>query len=149
MNQRIKNIDLGLVNQLWEEYALACNSGDFEHWISLWDDDAIQMPPDTPRRVGKVAIRKKMKSLFDDYAIIDMSIQTEEVRILGGRAYAHGIYNFQLKPKGGGEIKSYSGKFLDILKKGPDGCWKIAIDCFNYDEPRNRMNAGAAERSSN
>jgi ketosteroid isomerase-like protein len=29
----------------------------------------------------------------------------------------------------------YSGKFLDILKKQPDGGWKIAVDCYNSDSP--------------
>jgi ketosteroid isomerase-like protein len=64
-----------------------------------------------------------------------MVIQTEEVRILGDRAYSHGTYTFDMTPKEGGATSSVSGKFLDILEKQADGSWKIAIDCHNTNEP--------------
>jgi uncharacterized protein (TIGR02246 family) len=93
------------------------------------------MPPGAPRRVGKEQIRREMQLLFDLFDTGNMSIQTEEVRILGNWAYSHGTYEFQMTPKEGGETRSYSGKFLDVLEKQVDGSWKIAIDCHNYDAP--------------
>jgi hypothetical protein len=45
---------------------------------------------------------------------VEMIIHTEEVRILGDRAYSHDPYELEMAPKEGGETKSYSGKF-----KGP------------------------------
>jgi uncharacterized protein (TIGR02246 family) len=132
MMERMKNIDVGLVYELWNEYAAACNTGDFERWISLWIDDGIQMPPDVPPRVGKAEIRKEMQPLFDLFTMSEMVIHTEEVRILGDQAYSHGTYEFDMASKEGGETRSYSGKFLDILEKQVDGSWKIAIDCQNY-----------------
>jgi ketosteroid isomerase-like protein len=55
--------------------------------------------------------------------------------ILGDQAYSHGTYEFDMASKEGGETRSYSGKFLDILEKQVDGSWKIAIDCQNYNMP--------------
>ena len=133
--ERIKNIDVALVYELWNEYAAAANTGDMKRWISLWIDDAVQMPPGAPRRVGKEQIRRGMQPLFDHFDTSRMSIHTEEVRILGNQAYSHGTYTFEITPKEGGETKSYSGKFLDILVKQADGTWKIAIDCHNYNMP--------------
>lgn len=127
--------DVAQVYELWNEYAAAANAGDMERWISLWSDDGIQMPPGVPRRVGKEEIRREMQPVFDLFDTSKMTIQTEEVRILGDRAYSHGTYEFEIAPKEGGEIKSYSGKFLDILEKQVDGSWKIAIDCHNYNTP--------------
>jgi uncharacterized protein (TIGR02246 family) len=133
--ERMKNIDVGLIYELWNEYADSYSTGDFERWISLWIDDGIQMPPGVPRRMGKAEIRREMQPLFDLFNMSKMTIQTEEVRILGDQAYTHGTYEFEMTPKGGGTTKSYSGKFLDIVEKQADGSWKIAIDCFNSNIP--------------
>jgi uncharacterized protein (TIGR02246 family) len=135
MLERTKNIDVGLVYDLWNDFAAAANAGDPERWISLWTDDAVQMPPGAPRRVGKEQIRRGMQPLFDRFKTNHMSVHTEEVRIPGDWAYTHGTYEFEITPKEGGATKSYSGKFLSILDKQVDGSWKIAIDCHNYDAP--------------
>jgi uncharacterized protein (TIGR02246 family) len=127
--------DVAKVYELWNEYAAAANDGDLERWMSLWIDDGIQMPPDVPRRVGKEQIWKEMQPSFDLFDFSNMVINTEEVRILGDRAYSHGTYVFEMGPKEGGETTSYSGKFLDILEKQVDGSWKIAIDCHNFNLP--------------
>jgi hypothetical protein len=55
-----------------------------------------------------------------------MVIHTEEIRILGDRAYSHGTLEYEITPKEGGETKSYSVKFLDVLAamkntRGSDG----------------------------
>jgi len=128
-------LDVAQVYKLWDEYAAAAHAGDLERWMSLWIDDAIQMPPDVPRRVGKEEIRREMQPGFDLFNMSNMIIHTEEVRILGDRAYSHGTYTFEMTPKEGGETQSLSGKFLDILEKQVDGSWKIAIDCHNYNGP--------------
>ena len=135
MIERVQVADVAQVYELWNEYAAAANDGDMERWISLWIDDGIQMPPGAPRRVGKAEIRREMQPLFDLFNTSKMIIHTEEVRILGDRAYSHGTYEFEITPKEGGKTKSCSGKFLDILEKQVDGSWKIAIDCHNCNAP--------------
>ena len=135
MLERMKNIDVGLVYELWNEYAVAANSGDMERWLSLWIDDGIQMAPDAPPRVGKEQIRAAIQPTFDLFVTSNMVINTEEVRILGDWAYSHGTHGFDMVPKEGGKSTSYSGKFLDIVVKQADGSWKIAIDCHNHDAP--------------
>lgn len=135
MQERVLVTDVAKVYQLWNEVAAAMNAGDMERWIGLWVDDGIQMPPNAPRRVGKMEIQRGMQSQFDLFDTTNMVVHTEEVRILGDRAYSHGTYEFELVPRGGGETKGYFGKFLDVLEKQIDGSWKIAIDCHNYDTP--------------
>jgi ketosteroid isomerase-like protein len=93
------------------------------------------MPPDVPCRVGRAQIRREMQPQFDHFNMSGMTIQVEEVCILGDRAYSHGAYTFEMTPKDGGATGRYCGKFLDILEKQVDGSWKIAVDCFNYNEP--------------
>jgi uncharacterized protein (TIGR02246 family) len=122
------------VYDLWNEYAAAVNDRDLDRWLALWSDDAIQMPPGAPCRVGKAEIRRGMQSLFD-LGIIKVIVQPEEVRILGDWAYTHGAYEIEMAPKQGGKTGRCSGKFLEILQKQVDGSWQIAIDCHNYDTP--------------
>ena len=131
MLERIRVADVAQVYGLWSEYAAAAMDGDLERWLALWIEDGIQMPPGAPGRVGKAEIRRGMQPLFDLFDTSKMAIHTEEVRILGERAYSHGTYESEMAPKGGGETKNHSGTFLDILEKQIDGSWKIAIDCRN------------------
>ena len=102
--------------------------------MSLWTD-GIQMPPDAPRRVGKSLIRAEMKPMFD---LFDnrMSVSPDDIQVLGDQAFTHGSYEVAMTPKEGGDSLQIQGKFLTILRKQPDGSWKIAIDCFNGDAPQ-------------
>jgi len=138
MTERMKNLDVALVYELWNEYASTVNAGDLERWLSLWIEDGIQIAPDAPLRIGKEQIREAMRATFDLFDRRDMTIHTEEVRVLGDWAYSYGTFTFENLPKGGGKTVNYCGKFLDILMKQPDGSWKIAIDCHNYDEPQDK-----------
>lgn len=123
--------DVARIQIVRDAYGAAMHAGDLERWISLWADDAIQMPPDGPRNVGKEQIRKASRPGFELYQRSNMTAQVEETRILGDWAFTHGTYAFDLTPKAGGETMSFSGKFLDILRRQPDGSWKITVDCHN------------------
>jgi uncharacterized protein (TIGR02246 family) len=135
MLERVQVADVAQTYELGHEVAAAANDGDLERWLALWIDDAIQMPPGAPRRVGKAEIRSAMQARFDHFDISGAIIQPEEVRILGDRAYSHGSYEFEMASKVAAETKRYWGKFLAILEKQADGSWKIALDCHNYDSP--------------
>jgi len=124
--------DVAQVYELWNEYAATVNAGDFERWISLWIDDGIRMSPSNlgPRQVGKEQIQAAVQPLFDS-SDLAATISTEEVQILGERAYSHGTFEITVTPKDGGDTLVLNGNFLTILEKQNDGSWKIAIDCFN------------------
>ena len=132
MMERNLAADVAKVYEIWEAYIESMQSGNFELWLSLWIEDGIQMPPDVPRRMGLQQIRAEMRPWFDNFNMSNSTINTEEVRILGDRAYSHGTYTYDITPKAGGETMHISGKFLDILEKQADGSWKISIDCHNY-----------------
>jgi uncharacterized protein (TIGR02246 family) len=134
MFERMQVIDVAQVYELWNEYAAAVNDKDLERWLDLWVDQAIQMPPGAPYRIGKADIRRGMQSLFAS-GVRRVVVQPEEVRILGELAYTHGAYEFEMASGRGDEARRYSVKFLDILEKQIDGSWRIAIDCHNYSTP--------------
>ena len=141
MTLRMKNIDVALIYELWNEYAAAINAGDLERWMSLWLDDGIQMAPNEPTHVGLDQIRTAVQPTFDLFFMTNAVFNTEEVRILGNWAYSYGAYTFEKIPKQGGKTTSSRCKFLDILVKLADGSWKIAIDCHNYDKSPDKIHA--------
>ena len=135
MFERLQIAEVAQVYEVWNELAAAATDGDMERCMAFWIDDGIQIPPDAPCRVGKAEIRARAQPLFALFDTNRMTIHAEEVRILGDRAYSYGTYEIEMTPKDGGESRSCSGKFLDILEKQVDGSWKIAIDCHNFSTP--------------
>lgn len=136
MQERVAVSDVQQVYKLWNEFSSAATEGDLERWIALWAEDGVQVPQGAPRRVGKTEIRKGMQPLFEAFDIQKMTIQAEEVRILGERAYSHGTFKFEMMPKEGGKTTGHHGEFLDVLVKQVDGCWKIAVDYGNFSVPQ-------------
>jgi uncharacterized protein (TIGR02246 family) len=132
MFERVQAVEIVQLYDLLNDYAAACNSGDFERWLDLWSDDAIQLPPCSEPRLGKGDIGLWMKSRFEETSIKEMDIRLEQVCILGDKAYAYGTFSFIRTLRGGNEPTRVSGNFLDILTQQTDGSWKIAIDCHNW-----------------
>jgi len=126
--------DIASINEIWSQYALAVNTDDFDLWISLWEDDGIQMPPDAPAVFGKEQILVVNERKFEPFEV-NMTINNEEVRIDGDLAFSRGAYTASLTPKAGGDTVNLIGKYLTILKKQTDSSWRIYCDCFNSDVP--------------
>lgn len=54
----------------------------------------------------------------------------------GDLAYVRGHYKPTASPKAkGGAARSEEGKFVEVLKRQPDGTWRYAIDIFNSNLP--------------
>jgi uncharacterized protein (TIGR02246 family) len=122
--------DLAAIREKMKQFAIAINAGDLDGWIAMWTDDGIQMPPDTPARIGKEQIRAGMKPAFDQF-ILKMVINPEELRALGDLGFERGTFTETMIPRAGGETEKFDGKYLTILEKQTDGSWKVTRDCFN------------------
>ena len=127
--------DIAAVNDIWPQYCASLIDGDMDRWISLWADDGIQMPPDTPARKGKEKIREANQLLLDLYHWDIAAINVEETHVAGDWAFSRGNYTWAWTPKDGSEKMAGTGKFLTIFQRQEDGSWKIARDCFNGNGP--------------
>ena len=47
------NTDEEAIKAVLNQYEVTLNNGDFNSWISLWTDNGVQLPPNTPLRIGK------------------------------------------------------------------------------------------------
>jgi uncharacterized protein (TIGR02246 family) len=126
--------DEAILAGMGETYVANMESGDVERYLSLWADDGIQLPPNAPQVYGKSNIRKRVAQVFDNFDA-SMSINTEEIVVVGNLGYTRGTYVLDLTPKAGGQPMHVDGKFLTIYRRQPDGSWLISRDCFNSNVP--------------
>jgi uncharacterized protein (TIGR02246 family) len=121
------------IKKVLNQYAAGVNSGDFTQWISLWADDGVQMPPNTPVNVGKMQIIDGNKPAFDQMDLKIEITSVEEARVYGDYGLTRCEYSLTGAPKTGGATVDVmkSGKALTLYRKQSDGTWKIVYDCFN------------------
>ncbi len=129
--------DIAAINEILNQYAVTCNTGDFDLWISLWADDGVQMPPGAPARIGKEQIREGMKPTFDQMNLYIAITSIEEPKVYGDLGLTRCTYTLKMTPKAGGETINAmpDGKALTLYERQSDGSWKIVYDCFNSNVP--------------
>ena len=130
-------MDTTVIKEVLGQYEASCNSGDFGLWISLWADDGVQMPPDTPTRIGKEQIREGMEPVFDQMNLEIAIHSIEDAKVYGDFGLTRCTYTLKLTPKAGGETIDAmpDGKALTLYERQSDGSWKIVYDCFNSSAP--------------
>ena len=133
MSAEENKTDIEAIKEMGNQYAVAINTGDFELWISLWADDGVQMPPDTPARIGKEQIREAMTPVFEQMTLDIIITSIEDVKVYGDLGLTHCNYTLAVTPKAGGEtvIAEPDGKALTLYERQSDGSWKIIYDCGN------------------
>ena len=84
---------------------------------------------------GRDAIEKFRGGLLGAYQPrIDGS--SDEIEGRGDLAYARGHYVLEGSPKARGAPRLHDeGKFLEILRRQPDGQWRYAVDMCSSDVP--------------
>jgi ketosteroid isomerase-like protein len=129
--------DIAAIKEVLNQYAVACTTGDFDLWISLWADNGTQMPPDAPVCVGKEDIQRAAKPEFDDLDMNLAILSIEDAKIFGDLGLTRCVYTLEVTPKAGGEtiVAMPEAKALTLYQRQSDGTWKIAYDCFNSSLP--------------
>jgi uncharacterized protein (TIGR02246 family) len=129
--------DIAAIKEVLNQFAVACNTGDFDLWISLWADDGVQMPPDENSVIGKEQIREANKPGFDQMNLDIAITSIEDVKVYGDLGLTRCTYTLKVTPKAGGETINamLNGKDLALYERQSDGSWKIVYDCFNSNAP--------------
>ena len=130
--------DIAAIEEVLNQYVVACNTGDFDLWISLWADDGVQMPPEDNSVIGKEQIREANEPGFDQMNLDIAITSIENIKVYGDLGVSHCNYTLAVTPKAGGEtvIVMPDGKSLAVYERQSDGSWKILYDCFNANAPQ-------------
>jgi len=109
-------------------------AGDFEAWLSFFAEDAIVMAPNVPALKSKQAIREWQAPFFGQYELHEKTDE-REIEVAGDWAFIRAHWTWTLTPKSGGEVMIETGNSIWILRRPPDGSWKIARVIYNRDTP--------------
>jgi ketosteroid isomerase-like protein len=116
-------------------FAAAANAGNIDGVIAVYAEDASLLPPNLPPQKGRDAIRKFWGGFLGAYNVrFDVNSETVEGR--GDLAYTVGHYKLSATPKAKGPPPiEDEGKFVEILKRQPDGSWKYLVDMYSPNSP--------------
>ena len=126
--------DVAAIERLNEEWRNGWIAGDADALIALYSDDPILMPQSQPEVVGREAIGALYQSVFDEFAV-EGEGEVQEIEVAGDWAFLRSTYSLVATPHAGGETLEDTGKSLFVLRRQPDGAWKIARLIANSDLP--------------
>ena len=103
-------------------------------YLALHTDDAVLMLPGMPDVRGRDAIRVFIADFCQRYRFEFRPWESDEMTVRGDVAVhrLHGVAI--LLPRGGGEPTNRDSKYLDVLRRGRDGRWRVAIHIFNTNQ---------------
>jgi ketosteroid isomerase-like protein len=130
MAETTTEVDRQKVNAVADEEVAAIEAGDFKRYLALLTDDALFMPPSIHAKAGE-DLRKWLRDFVDRFTVKYQKWTHDETVVEGDLAYHRFTYAWKVTPKAGGETKAGCGKGMHILRRQPDGGWKIAREIWN------------------
>jgi uncharacterized protein (TIGR02246 family) len=119
---------------------------------SLWSDDIVSLPPDGPPLVGRAANLQFLEDTakkMADYNILSYTQDWQQVFQLDpDYAFEWGFISGRLQPAAGGKETEYRYKVLRILKREPDGSWRVHRTSWNDTLTKKEPDAAPGGESS-
>ena len=109
---------------------------DLKALVSQWTDDFVVIPGtgDIVRgRSANAANAERAMEQMQGIVPVQYDLTAEEITVSGDYAFAWGTYRGTARA---GETEmTYSGKFMRILQRQPDGAWKMHRTMATTDPP--------------
>lgn len=119
--------ELGQMNR---DFADALNAKDAKAAAALYTEDAVLIPPGEPLVRGRDAIEEYWRSAIESGGVRDVSVETMDALSSGSLGYETG--SFVLTVNGpNGEAVTERGRFVELLKRQPDGQWLSTHGIWN------------------
>ena len=109
-----------------EVFDSAMRAGDIDGFMSLYADDSVLMPPNSPAFSGSPAIRRFWSGLLST-GKTDVNLMVEDVYSSGDLAIERGTYALTMPFKD-------NGKYI-VVWRNRGGKWQIVNDIFNSNLP--------------
>ena len=111
----------------WVQHVLA---RDIDSLVTLYADDVVVMAPNMPAIEGLEAFREFVQA-FPPITTMDMTVLHVEGK--DDLAFVWGKTASTMEIEG--TTVSDSNNFVELLRKQPNGSWRIAYDIWNSDVP--------------
>ena len=131
-----RDVDIEAIRQADLAWSAAQAADGLDGTMSVYLDDAIMLPPNSPMAIGKDAIREASEAM--GVASPGFSVTWQPMRIEVARSgdigYAIGTFKGSAVDAAGNPMP-VKGKYVEIWKKQADGSWMVAADMFSSDLP--------------
>ena len=119
--------DLRAIEALNQHDVDAVLAGDTLAITSQWTDDFVVLSSRATIRgkAANVALIEASADQMKTFEPVDYTVELEEIIVAGDYAFEWGTYRGSVRPRAGGEATPYQGKLLRILRRQPDGSWKM------------------------
>jgi ketosteroid isomerase-like protein len=110
-------------------------AGDAAGVADVYMADAHLLPPNAPPIQGRAGIQKFWGGFLGAYDV-RITLVSDEVDGRGDLGYNRGHYTLEGTPKAAGGAPLHDeGKYLEIMRKQPDGAWRYAVDMYSSNLP--------------
>lgn len=112
------------IRQVVERWMSASKSGDIATVLSLMTDDVVFMVPGQ-EPFGKAAFAAASEQMGD--VAMEGTSEIIELQVAGDFAFIRNRIAMSVTPPGGATVRR-SGHTLTVLRREPDGQWRLARD---------------------
>jgi uncharacterized protein (TIGR02246 family) len=105
-------------------------------------EDAVLMPPNAPKQVGRQQINGWLRELFRHYAMTELVMPERELTVSGDIAVERSTYQWTLTPLDAGEPIHDKANWVGIWRKDPSGTWAEICGIWNSSLPAGGAQAG-------
>lgn len=107
-------------------------------------EDAVLLPPHSPRLVGREQINHWLRDFFQHYTMSDLAMPERELTISGDLAFERSVYEWSLVPHQGGEPIRDQANWVGIWRRARDGSWAEVCGIWNSAQPVAGVHSTAA-----
>lgn len=126
--------DVAAINAAQDRELAMAATGNADSMATVVTSDAELMPPNEPAVHGLDAVKKWAETMFSQ-ASVSGRYTSSDVTVSGDLAVARFTGELTITPKAGGAPVTERIKGIHVMKRQPDGSWKIAQDVWNSDAP--------------
>jgi ketosteroid isomerase-like protein len=111
-----------------------CRSMDNKAAADLWDQDGVDLLPGMEPMVGKAAIAKWLMGLDEQFKgakVTQCDVDWQLTNVSGSLAYEWGINTQTVSVPDKPEPFKNKGKITLVLRRQPEGDWKLALESWN------------------
>lgn len=124
--------EVARIEELSRRFSAAYMAGDVETMVSLYTPDAVIFPNNSEAIRGHEAIRRYWALPPGQRVTLHRATPTE-IRIDGGHAYDHGVYEIAGERDGTAWGPGH-GKYVIVWRRTPQG-WRMHLDMWNSRPP--------------
>ena len=124
--------DVAAINEVREREVALASSGNMDSLLTVYASDVHWMPPNEPAAHGEEALKKSWQAMLGQVTL-NVRYTGSEVSVSGDWAVDRYTAVITATPKAGGNPIEETIKGVHIMKRQPDGTWRIAQDVWNSD----------------